>query len=177
MKTLRFAFLLVLFVGCASSQRKIGGRYGVIVGDRVQYGDQIVRALRDQLSSVDVVASPAYDAYDAVIVVDWGKTTLGPSERSLPTKTTMPGAVDPYVMPVGARFNMLHFAIHRGGGIAAEGTAMAGVPYRGDIMASSRPNMTSIPGTQKGYEVGIEVANQIVKALKKTTTRPVAQTL
>ena len=161
MKTIRIALVVALIAGCASAPRKISGKYGVVIDPKVSFDDDIVRALRDRLSSVDVVASPADDAYDAVIVLSWeagGRWTLQPDDRRFNN------------MHVQQRMDLVHYQIMRGGKKAAEGSihVAAGYPPR-DI--SSTRHQTVIgddqPLTiQRDYGRGIDVARVVVKALK-----------
>jgi hypothetical protein len=173
MKALRFAFLVVLVAGCASTA-KLPGKYGVVFEEASRYDDSIVGALRDRLSTVDVVASPADDAYDAVIVLGQPMNTprfltTTPYKETTKTSSVFSMRED---FHSGFRFTAMRYEIHRRGAITAEGTVRANQSPL-DITAARIPyNQSKLSQTGSGNAPSIDIASQLVKAL---TTPPAAR--
>ena len=166
MKTLRFAFLLVLFVGCASTPRKMAGKYGVVLAPRMGYNDQIVHALRERLSTVDVVASPADDAYDAVIVLDGTTRTPNSYNYQRVISKEQPMQWEPDYGRVQAGFAVMRYEIHRRGTITAKGSMLASLPGL-DITDSARTDGFRVMNNGSAYGTAFDFANQIVRLLEK----------
>lgn len=171
MKVLRFAFLLVLFVGCASTTKKLSGKYGLVFGDDLHVNDSIVRALRDQLSSVDVVASPADDKYDAVIVLENQRLSLGVVNAYPVTQQRLDLIrQDPRVFNARNAW-LIHYEIVRRGTTVADGTIAPESYVLPDIAQGPVRDVNSAVREQE-FRASHNIAQDIVKAL---TTPPAAQ--
>ena len=172
MKTLRIAFLLVLFVGCASTPKKLSGKYGLVFGDDLHVNDSIVRALRDQLSSVDVVASPADDKYDAVIVLENPRLSMG-IVNSYPVPEQRLDLIrrDPRVFNTRTAWLVRYEIVRRGTTVA--GGTIAPEPYLLPDIAQETVRDPNSTVREQEFRVSHDIAQYIVRAL---TTRPAAQT-
>ena len=170
MKTIRLTLLLAVFAGCATTSDRIGGKYGVFFESDLAYDEQIVTALRDRLSSVDVVASPADDAYDAVIVLSrtaTGNFPLQPDIRRVESTRSGPRT---RTYRVQHRMELLHYAIVRRGSAVSAGEVhvLSGYPALDitDKQQMPYPGDQDSARTQQQYARGIEVARAVEKALK-----------
>jgi|SRR5215212_1539327 len=170
MKTLRFALLVAVIAGCATTSDKISGKYGVFFDSPLAYDEQIVRALRDRLSSVDVVASPADDAYDAVIVLSrtaTGNFALQPDVRRV--QSTRSGPMT-RTYPVQHRMELLHYDVVRGGKVMQRGDVhiIAGYPSTDIADRQQAPSAGDQDSAhiQQQYARGIELARAVANAVK-----------
>jgi hypothetical protein len=164
MKTIQIALLVTMIAGCASTPGKIQGKYGVFFDPYFAPDEQIVSALRDRLSSVDVVASPADDAYDAVIVLSSsasGPFLLQPQVRTTATVSK------PRVLQ---RMELIHYEILRGGKLAAAGDVrvIGGYPDQNIVERKQllRTDDQESARRQQTYGRSIDVARSVAQALK-----------
>ena len=170
MKTIQIALLVTMIAGCASTPGKIQGNYGVFFDPAFAPDEQIVRALRDRLSSVDVVASPADDAHDAVIV--FSRTTTGrfrlqpDSLINMEPRRDSPASSDRRQQ----QLELVHYEIVRAGKTTAEGDVrvIGGYPSA-DLMEQREriwPGDQDSVRLQQSYGRGIEIARSVTQALK-----------
>jgi hypothetical protein len=164
MKTIQIALLVTMIAGCASTPGKIQGNYGVFFDPAFAPDEQIVRALRDRLSSVDVVASPADDAYDAVIVLS--RDASGPFLLQPQVQTTATVS-RPRVLQ---RMELVHFEIMRDGKLSAAGDVrvIGGYPEQ-DLVERRQQLRTDDRDSarrQQAYGRGVDVARSVAEALK-----------
>ena len=151
----------LLFVACASTP-KISGRYGVVFLDpaitpahTVTPEDAIVNALRNELSTVDVIASSADDSYDAVIVFSWKSSAPNYANRS---------EYDVNGFPRHRRFStLLNYEIVRGGRTVTKGVARITPVIEPEQKGYSPLEDSSL---RNSYDQGIQVARQVLKALR-----------
>lgn len=174
MKTLQIALFAALIAGCASTSDKISGNYAVFIDPALAQPDQIVRALRDRLSSVDVVASPADDSHDALIVLSTaaktGQFMIQPDTRVYPE--TPKESVSIQTRRTRQQLELVHFEIVRAGRTASSGDVrvIGGYPTddlvaRQQALSNGSPDQDSAR-IQQGYGRGIDIAREVVKALK-----------
>jgi len=170
MKTIQIALLVTLIAGCASAPGRIAGNYGVYFDSDFASDEQVVRALRDRLSSVDVVASPADDAYDAVIVLSrtaTGRFRLQPDSFINPERRRdSPPSLDLRQQ----QMELVHYEIVRDGRTTAAGEVrvIGGYPTS-DLMARRQrttPGDRDSARLQQSYGRGIDIARSVVQALK-----------
>ena len=162
MKTKALLLLsLLLLAACASNPNKMPGRYGVMVVDDVTAHprgiavipiDQVVSSLRERLAMVDLVDSTSDPSYDAVVVLRPG----APMPSYLGSSQTRENWVP--------RAQVVAFNIVRDGKNVASGTAR--IERGNEFQEESRTMHPIAVGTRQNYAAGIEIARQVVKALR-----------
>lgn len=137
------------------------GRYGVMVVDDVTTHprglnvipiDQVVSSLRERLAMVDLVDSTSDPSYDAVVVLRPG----APMPSYLGSSQTRENRTP--------RAQVVAFSIVRGGKNVASGTAR--IERSAEFQDESRTMHPITTGTRQNYAAGIEIARQVVKALR-----------
>ena len=162
MKTKALLLLpLLILAACASNPNKMPGRYGVMVVDDVTSHprglavipiEQVVSSLRERLAMVDLVDSTSDPSYDAVVVLRPG----APMPSYLGSSQTRENWAP--------RAQVVAFNIVRDGKNVASGTAR--IERSAEFQDESRTMHPITTGTRQNYAAGIEIARQVVKALR-----------